>query len=79
MLCMPNPPLSKKKDKQAKKKKPLKNSKNIQNQKYYIVRYSHIYIVNNQAIYILLDFPTLLMNWLTAIIVINRPYSNHLT
>lgn len=77
MLCMPNPPLSKKKDKQA-KKKPLKEfQKHTEPKVLYSTLFS--YIVNNQAIYILLDFPTLLMNWLTAIIVINRPYSNHLT
>lgn len=69
MLCMPNPPLSKKKDKQAKKKKTLKEfQKHTEPKVLYSTLFS--YIVNNQAIYILLDFPTLLMNWLTAIIVI---------
>lgn len=49
-----SPPPFLKKKDKQAKKKPLKIS----------------YIVNNQAIYILLDFPTLLMNWLTAKIVI---------
>lgn len=67
MLCMPNPPLSKKKGQASKKKKPLKIQKHTEPKVLYSTLFS--YIVNNQAIYILLDFPTLLMNWLTAIIV----------
>lgn len=67
MLCMPNPPLSKKKDKQAKKKTLKEFQKHTEPKVLYSTLFS--YIVNNQAIYILLDFPTLLMNWLTAIIV----------
>lgn len=66
---MPNPPLSKKKGKASKKKKTLKEfQKHTEPKVLYSTLFS--YIVNNQAIYILLDFPTLLMNWLTAIIVI---------
>lgn len=69
MLCMPNPPLSKKKRTSKQKKKTLKEfQKHTEPKVLYSTLFS--YIVNNQAIYILLDFPTLLMNWLTAIIVI---------
>lgn len=60
-------PLSKKKDKQAKKKTLKEFQKHTEPKVLYSTLFS--YIVNNQAIYILLDFPTLLMNWLTAIIV----------
>lgn len=68
MLCMPNPPLSKKKGKQATKKNLKEFQKHTEPKVLYSTLFS--YIVNNQAIYILLDFPTLLMNWLTVIIVI---------
>lgn len=46
------PPFLKKRTSKQKKKKPLKNSKNIQNQKYYIVRYILIYCKQSSYLYL---------------------------